>query len=243
MCQPAVHAAAPSFHALVFHKSTVFRHDSLPAGVAALKQLAAEHNFHADFTEDAAAFTTNNLARYQVVVFLNNCGDLFNDEQRAAFQHYIRSGGGFAGIHCPIDCEKNWAWFTQLLGTRFLSHPAVQSGTIEVEDPASPATAHLPKRWTRSDEWYSFQPNPRGKVHVLLTLDETTYQGGAMGRDHPIAWCHKFEGGRVFYTALGHTPENYSEPLFLQHIVGGIQIAAGLKRADFTPNADPHSGK
>ncbi|MBI4324792.1 MAG: ThuA domain-containing protein, partial [Chloroflexi bacterium] len=128
---------------------------------------------------------------------------------------------------------------SQLLGTRFLTHPAVMPGTIVVEDSANPSTAHLPKRWTRIDEWYSFNSNPRGKVRVLATLDETTYQGGAMGPDHPIAWCHKFDGGRVWYTALGHTPENYSEPLFLQHILGGIQVAAGVKEADFKPNEIP----
>jgi type 1 glutamine amidotransferase len=231
----AAQSAEPTFNALVFHKTTVFRHDSLPAGIEALKQLAAAHNFHADFTEDAADFSTNNLARYQVIVFLNNCGDLFNDEQRAAFQQYLRTGGGFAGIHCPIDCEKGWAWFSELLGTRFRSHPAVMPGTIVVEDRTNPATAHLPVRWTRSDEWYSFATNPRGKVHVLLTLDETTYKGGAMGEDHPIAWCRKFEGGRVFYTALGHTVESYREAAFLRHILGGIQLAAGVKDTDFTP--------
>ena len=233
---PATNA---SFNALVFFKSVGFKHDSIPAGVEAIQKLAAAHSFKADFTEDAAAFTVTNLARYQVVVFLNNCGDLFNEEQRAAFQGYMRAGGGFAGIHCPIDCEKSWPWFSQLLGTRFLIHPAVMPGTIEVEDRTNPSTAHLPKRWTRTDEWYSFNSNPRGKVHVLATLDETTYQGGAMGPDHPIAWCHKFEGGRIWYTALGHTQENYSEPLFLQHILGGIHVAAGVKEADFSPNEVP----
>ncbi|MBI4323938.1 MAG: ThuA domain-containing protein, partial [Chloroflexi bacterium] len=135
---PPLAAQAPatnaSFNALIFFKSVGFKHDSIPAGVEAVQKLAAAHPFKADFTEDAATFTSTNLARYQVVVFLNNCGDLFNEEQRAAFQGYMRAGGGFAGIHCPIDCEKSWPWFSQLLGTRFLTHPAVMPGTIVVED-------------------------------------------------------------------------------------------------------------
>jgi type 1 glutamine amidotransferase len=232
---PARAGESSAFRALVFTKTTVFRHTSIPNGIAALEKLARENGFQAEITEDESVFATNNLPRYQVVVFLNNCGSLLNAGQRAAFQQYIRAGGGFAGIHCPIDCEKDWDWFTQLLGTRFLSHPAVMPGTVVVEDATNPSTAHLPERWTRVDEWYSFKPNPRGRVRVLMTLDEKSYTGGAMGSDHPIAWCHQFEGGRIWYTALGHTEECYEDPLFLQHILGGIQVAAGVKQAEFAP--------
>jgi len=227
---------ALAFRALVFSKNDGFRHKSIEAGVRAVEQLAATNNFQAEATDDAAALTPTNLARFQVVVFMNNCGSLLNTTQRAALQQYIETGGGFAAIHCPIDCEKDWPWFTELLGTRFLSHPQLQAGTVQVEDRANPSTAHLPARWTRTDEWYSFKPNPRGKVRVLATLDETTYQGGAMGDDHPIAWCKQMGKGRMWYTALGHTDETFADPLFLRHLLGGIQIAAGVKPADFSPN-------
>src|SRR5207249_4134479 len=151
---------------------------------------------------------------------------------KAAFQRYIRAGGGFVGIHSAADTEYNWPWYGGLIGAYFQSHPAIQKGAIKIEDRAHPSTALLPERWERTDEWYNFAADPRGQVHVIATLDETTYSGGAMGTDHPIAWCQGYDGGRAWYTAGGHTRESYSEPLFLQHLLGGIQFAAGFPDGD-----------
>ena len=217
-------AAAAKPHVLLFTKTAAFRHDSIPAAVQAL---SARPDFAADHTEDAGAFTDANLARYDVVVFLMTTGDVLDAAQQAAMERFVRSGGGFVGVHSAADTEYGWPWYGQLLGTWFKTHPAVQQATLDVVDPSSPATAGLPRQWTRTDEWYAFRTQPQG-VHVLLTIDESTYQPGdaAMGASHPIAWEHDFDGGRAFYTALGHIPASYSDQNFLHHIYGGIYWAA-----------------
>jgi cytochrome c len=179
-------------------------------------------------------FTANNLQQYRAVVFLLTTGDVLDATQQAAFETYIRAGGGYVGVHSASDTEYSWPWYGQLVGAYFLSHPANQTATVRVADHVHPSTEHLPDLWVRFDEWYNLQTNPRGRVHVLATLDERTYApgSGAMGFDHPIAWCQEFDGGRSWYTAGGHTSESYSEPLFQQHLLGGIEWAARVKDGD-----------
>jgi type 1 glutamine amidotransferase len=232
----------PRFSALVFSKTAAFRHDSIPAGVAAIQRLGAEHNFTVDATEDATAFTDANLARYDVVVWLSTTGDVLNDAQQAAFERYIRAGGGYAGIHAASDTEYDWAWYGGLVGAYFRDHPGAvnpqfQTATVKVLGRGTAATRPLPRRWVREDEWYNFRTNPRGTVRVLAEVDERTYDprgfsvpGGSpgMGRHHPISWCQPYDGGRAFYTAMGHKSEYYSEPLLLAHLLGGIRMAAGV---------------
>lgn len=215
---------------LVFTKTGAFRHQSIPAAIAAVRQLALEHQITADFTEDGGAFTDANLAQYRAVMFLLTSGSILDTDQQLAFERYVRTGGGFVGVHSASDTEYEWSWYGGLVGA-FQNitnkHSRVTQATIHVEDPGHPSTAELPTTWVRTDEWYNFASNPRGLVHVLLTVDETTYTGGIMGADHPIAWYHLYDGGRAWYTALGHTVESYSEPLFLAHLWGGIQYAIG----------------
>jgi len=218
----------PRFSALVFSKTTGFRHDSIPQGIAAIKALGADNGFAVDSTEDAARFTDAELAGYKVVVFLNTTGDILDDRQKAAFERYIRSGGGFVGVHSASDTEYRWAWYGRLVGAYFADHPEIQPAAVHVEDRTHPSTTDLPAAWQRTDEWYNLRSNPRGAVHVLATLDEVTYSGGKMGSDHPIAWCQAIDGGRSWYTAMGHTSESYAEPLFRLHLLGGIESAAGV---------------
>ncbi len=225
-------ATEQRFSVLVFSKTSGFRHSSIPTGVAALKTLGTEHGFEVDTTEDAAVFTDATLARYRVVLFLNTTGAILNAEQKDAFQRYTRAGGGFVGVHSASDSEYGWAWYGRLVGAYFKSHPQIQQATISIEDREHPSTRSLPQSWLRSDEWYNFRSNPRHTVHVLATLDESSYSGGTMGADHPIAWCQDFDGGRSWYTALGHTEDSYAEPLFLRHLLGGIRSAAGIVDAD-----------
>jgi cytochrome c len=218
----------PRFAVLVFSKTTGFRHASIPHGIAAIKTLWADHGFSVDSTEDAARFTDVELARFKVVIFLSTTGDILDDGQKAAFERYIRSGGGFAGIHSASDTEYQWAWYGRLVGAYFASHPEIQHATVRIEDLGHASTEGLPQIWDRTDEWYNFRNNPRGTVHVLATLDEATYSGGKMGADHPIAWCQVIDGGRSWYTAMGHTTESYAEPLYRLHLLGGIESAAGV---------------
>jgi type 1 glutamine amidotransferase len=221
-------AASPGFKVLVFSKTTAFRHDSIPAGIDAIKRLGAINGYAVDATEDAGAFTDDNLKQYQAVIFLSTSGDPLNDAQQQAFERYIHNGGGYAGIHGASAGEYDWAWYGKLVGAFFDDHPSgTPTGTLKVEDPNHPLSATLPLTWSRSEEWYNFRTNPRPNVHVLATVDESTYTGGKMGADHPISWYHDFEGGRSFYTALGHSIESYSDPLFLMHLQAGIDYAAG----------------
>ncbi|MFY1704384.1 ThuA domain-containing protein [Micromonospora sp. WMMA1923] len=233
LAAPATQAAEP-YSVLVFSKTAGFRHGSIPAGIAAIQQLGADNGFTVDTTEDGAAFTDENLARYKAVIWLSTTGDVLDAGQQAAFERYIQGGGGYAGVHAASDTEYSWEWYGDLVGAYFSGHPANQTATIKVEDHAHDSTAHLPERWSRYDEWYNFRTNPRGDVHVLSSLDETSYNpgAGAMGADHPIAWCQEYDGGRSWYTGGGHTNESFAEPEFLRHLLGGIQTAAGVVDSD-----------
>jgi cytochrome c len=230
---PVRREAQPRFQALVFSKTAGFRHASIANAVTAIRQLAAEHDFSVYATEDASVFTGENLHNYRVVIFALTTGDVLDESQQAAFERYIRAGGGYVGIHSASDTEYEWPWYGGLVGAYFAGHGAVEPGTVTVADRVHPATAGLPEKWVRTDEWYRFKANPRETVHVLATLDETTTQtSSGMGADHPIAWCQEYNGGRSFYTAGGHTPESYDEPGFLAHLLKGIQTAAGVLPAN-----------
>jgi type 1 glutamine amidotransferase len=225
----------PRFSVLVFSKTGGFRHDSIDEGIAAIDALGAAHQFQVDTTEDAAMFTDTQLASYQAVIFLNTTGEILDDGQQAAFERFIRAGGGFVGIHSATDTEYDWFWYHELVGAYFNSHPAIQPAAIDVVDRQHPSTRGLPLRWERTDEWYNFRSAPGTDVTVLATLDETSYSGGAMGASHPIVWYHTYDGGRAWYTALGHTAESYAEPLFLDHLLGGIRWAAGEEASAYLP--------
>ncbi|MGI5523927.1 ThuA domain-containing protein [Micromonospora sp. CA-259024] len=232
--QVAPQAADDPFSVLVFSKTAGFRHDSIPTGIAAIQQLGVANGFTVDNSEDGAAFNDANLAKYKAVIWLSTTGDVLNADQQAAFERYVKAGGGYVGIHAASDTEYSWAWYGDLVGAYFANHPQNQQATVKVEDHAHPSTAGLPDRWSRFDEWYNYQTNPRPDVHVLASLDEKSYTAGAgaMGADHPIAWCQDFDGGRSWYTGGGHTRESYAEPEFLSHLLGGIRTAAGVENAD-----------
>jgi len=234
---PAAPAAAadPPYNVLVFSKTAGFRHDSIPAGIQAIRDLGAANNFAVTATEDANQFTTANLSRFKAVVFLSTTGDVLNATQQSAFESYIGAGGGYVGIHSASDTEYDWPFYGNLVGAYFSSHPAIQQATVKVEDRAHAATAHLPQTWPRTDEWYNFRTNPRATAHVLATLDESTYSGGSMGGDHPHAWCKTYSGGRSFYTGGGHTQASFTDPAFRAHLLGGIRYAAGMTKADCRP--------
>ena len=218
----------PTFSILVFSKTAGFRHDSIPAGVEAVRRLGPARGFSVDASEDAGVFTDDSLAKYKVVVFLSTTGDVLNAPQEAAFERFIRRGGGFVGVHSATDTEYDWPFYGALVGAYFAGHPDIQNATIHIEQPAHPVAASAPRPWTRRDEWYNFRRNPRGSVNVIATLDERTYSGGTMAPDHPIIWSHTYEGGRSFYTGLGHTQESFSEAPFVEHLGGAILWAAGL---------------
>ncbi len=227
--------AEDPYDILVFSRTTGYRHDSIPAGTAAIRELGDRHGFSVTATEDPAAFTADGLAAYEAVVFLNTTGDVLDGAQQAAFERYVRGGGGYAGIHSAADTEHGWPFYGELVDARFARHPAIQPADVLVEDRAHAATAHLPRRWNRTDEWYDYRTNARSSARVLTSLDESTYDRSGMGGDHPHAWCKTLDAGRSFYTGSGHTRESYGDPAFRTQLLGGIRYAAGQVRADCRP--------
>lgn len=233
----ALTANAEQFKALLFSKTAGWHHESINAGVTAIRQLGQLHDFEVFWTEDAnRVMNDKELAKYKVVIFLCTTGDILNDEQQAAFERYIKAGGGFVGIHSGgADTEYDWAWFAKMIGYNFHIHPAPQTATMKVLDYNFPGMDRFAKRFLATEEWYEFGAPKADDLHFLLAVDETTYkpaanwgakQGKGMGDFHPIAWYHNYDGGRAFYTALGHIPATYSDPNFMHHIYGGIYWAA-----------------
>ncbi len=214
---------------LVFSKTTVFRHESIGKGIEALRKLGEKHHFVVDTTENATQFNEENLQRYKAVIFLSTTGDVLNQEQQNDLERFIQAGGGYVGIHAAADTEYDWPWYGNLVGAYFESHPNnpnVKQGTFYTVDKNHMASDSLPDRFERTDEFYSFKKiNP--DIKVLVKIDEKTYTGGTNGDDHPMAWYHEYDGGRAFYTAMGHTNEAYDDQVFLRHLWGGINYVLG----------------
>jgi type 1 glutamine amidotransferase len=242
--QGPVAASAKPLKLLVYTRTQTFRHTSIDAAVPALEALGSQNGFTIDHTEDHAAFTDDNLARYDAVMFVLTTGDVLGPNEQQALRRYMRRGGGYAGVHSASDTEHGWPWYGRLVGAYFKVHPlAYSAATFTNEAPRNTSTKHFPASFEIHDEHYSFDHSPRGEVRVLLSIDEGSYTvnpntsllagqvvDGHMG-DHPMSWCHRNVGGPSWYTAIGHSDYLWSEPYFLQHLLGGIRIATGVARS------------
>ncbi|HUR30160.1 MAG TPA: ThuA domain-containing protein [Saprospiraceae bacterium] len=211
---------------LLFSKTNAFRHESIEPGGAAIKSYFESRDISITHTEDSTIFNSNNLAAFDVVVFLNTTGNILDSIQQESLVNHVKSGKGFVGIHSASDTEYDWPWYAGLLGAQFASHSDIQQAAVMKVDTHHIACKHLPDRWTRTDEWYNFRQLP-SNVNYLLTVDEATYQGGTQGNLHPVSWYHEYDGGRSFYTAMGHTVESYQDTMFLEHILQGVIWAGG----------------
>jgi len=208
---------------LVFSKTNGWRHKSIPSGIDALKKMGTKNKWEVYCTEDSLYFSSEKLKEYKVIVFLNTTEDILARKQEKAFEKFMNEGGGFVGIHAAADTEYKWPFYEQMIGAQFKSHPKTQKAVIKVNPSFShPSIKHYAKSFEKVDEWYNFRKPVASHVNVLLELDESSYQGKRMGIKHPIAWYHHFEGGRVFYTGLGHTNETYQNPDFIKHLEEGI---------------------
>ena len=225
----AVMAMSKPKEILIFSYTKKYRHQSIETGIAALTKIAEEKGYAISATEKPEDINDKNLKRFKAIVFLNPTGsNVFNEAQKAAFQKFINKGGGFVGIHAATDFCYEWEWYGKLVGAYFTSHPKVQQADLHIKDNSHPSTKGLPEIWKHTDEWYNFKDfNPN--VKVLITADEKSYQGGKMPDFHPVSWYHDYDGGRVFYTALGHTKECYTDDLFLKHISGGLDYVLSKK--------------
>lgn len=212
---------------LVFSKTAGYRHtSSIVSGKKVILELAQKNKFEADTSENAEVFNAENLSQYATVVFLCTTGNILNDQQQKAFEQYIHNGGGYVGLHSAADTEYDWPWFGELNGAYFKSHPRPQEAIFNVLIDNNIATAHLPKAWKRFDELYNFKWIGTD-LNILINIDESSYNGGANGENHPMAWYHEFDGGRGFYTALGHDNKSWEDPLYQQHVLGAIKYAMG----------------
>jgi type 1 glutamine amidotransferase len=237
--------AQKQFKALLVTTTRGWHHESIHAGVLGIQQLGVKHQFQVDLLEDNYGINDKNLANYQVVIFLNTTGDIFNEQEQKVMERFIQSGKGFMGIHSASDTEYDWEWYTKLVGRMFVIHPVIQSAKLHVLESSFPGLEGFAnnKQWT--DEWYEFGPDKVQGLKTILAVDESTYNpivswdanpnrasvaGKGMGTFHPIAWYHNFDGGRSFYTNLGHLPSNYTDPTYLSHIAAGIIWAATGKK-------------
>lgn len=236
-------AANKPFNILVFSKTTGFRHPSIPAGISALHSLSTRTGFFAvDASEDASIFAPASLARYSVIVLLHTIGDIFNQTQLDALKEFVRGGGGVVAIHGAVSGMPGDEWYGKLIGVHFDMHPPAEPGTVLVEEENQ---NHLiiqgqSGREGWMDEWYNFRTHPRKNenLKVLLKGDTKTFKGGKLGDDHPLSWCQEFEGGRSFYTGLGHFDEAYKDKWFTGQILKGILWAAKREDALSTIGAD-----
>lgn len=232
----ALSAGAAQFKALLITETNGWHHDSIVTAVPAMQELAKLHDFDLVWPNNlSAVLTDKGLAGFDVIIFMLTTGDILNDEQQGAVERFVQSGKGFVGIHTATDTEYDWPWYTKMLGAQFHIHPAVQTATVVVQDRNFPGMDRFAPRALRTEEWYQFKAPLPADFHVLLTVDESTYnphadwgskQGEGMGAFHPISWYHEYDGGRAFSTALGHLPATYGDADFLHHVYGGIYWAA-----------------
>ncbi|MEU6162870.1 ThuA domain-containing protein [Streptomyces tanashiensis] len=213
----------PTADVLICTRTAGYRHDSIPAGAAALAELARELGRAAETTGDPGVLTPARLGRCAVVVLLSTTGNVLAPEERTALEAYLRGGGSLLAVHAAANAEPDWPFYGELLGTRFDGHPEIQPGRVLVDTHDHPSTAPLPDRWSWTDEWYNFTSDPRAAgVRILARADESTYRGGTHGDDHPLVWCREIDRGRFFFTALGHTSEAYLDPAFRAHLSGAL---------------------
>lgn len=230
---------------LVFSKTTEFRHESIETGAETIKSWGQKKGYNVFHTEDADIFDYNNLKAFHTVVFLNTSGNMLDVAQQYQFEQYIKNGGGFTGVHGAAASEYGWPWYSKLVGGIFVNHPHIQEAEVVRTDKKHPSTSHISDRWTHTDEWYNYK-EMQENLDILLWVDESSYEGGTQGsKHHPIAWHQNYEGGKSFYTGLGHTEESYQNEVFLNHLFAGIEstFSDGMLPAIAEPEAMPNEGR
>lgn len=237
-------AQAEQFNVFLFTKTDGWHHKSINAAVTAMEKLSEKHHFSIDWHEDAARINDENLKQYDVVMFMLTTGNILNDEQKRVLTRFVQSGKGFVGVHSASDTEYQWDWYTKMVGRSFHIHPLIQTAELTVIDRKFPGMERMPDRFLWTDEWYEFGAEKIDTLNYIIAVDESTYDteavwddksGNGMGEFHPLAWYHKYDGGRSFYTALGHMASTYSDTLFMEHIYGGLYWAAtgkGMKKGE-----------
>ena len=239
LCCADIMAQPKQFKALLVTTTLGWHHESIHSGVLAIQQLGVKNFFDVVLMENPGAITDKNLEQFQVIIFLNTTGNIFDSTQQKVMERFIQSGKGFVGIHSASDTEYEWPWYTKLVGRMFHIHPTIQTAKVNIVDPDFPELQGFSNNKLWTDEWYEFGPEKISDLHYILSVDEGSYntkgewgnrKSIGMGKFHPVAWYHDYDGGRSFYTALGHIPSAYSDPAFLNHVHAGIRWAATGKK-------------
>ncbi len=244
LCSQSVVAQKVSWgkvHVLVYTKNGKgYVHDNIANSIEAIKSLGKEHGFAVDVSEDPAVFTESNLKKYNALVFSNTNNVVFDtDAQRVALMRYTQAGGGFVGIHSASGTEREWKWFRQLLGGTFLWHEPFQKFGVVILDRTHPSLAHLPARWEREDECY-YLKGMNVNMKVLAVNDMSKIEvhknrPNTFGDVFPSVWTQEFDGGRQWYTSLGHKKEDYQNPDYRRHVLGGIEwVVGGGRKLDYS---------
>jgi len=239
LCCSEIMAQQKQFKALLVTTTLGWHHESVHSGVLAIQQLGVKNFFDVVLMENPGSITDKNLEQFQVIIFLNTTGNIFDSTQQKVMERFIQSGKGFVGIHSASDTEYEWPWYTKLVGRMFHIHPTIQTAKVTVVEPDFPELQGFSNNKLWTDEWYEFGPEKISDLHYILAVDESSYnpkvewgsrKSVGMGKFHPVAWYHNYDGGRSFYTALGHMPSAYGDPAFLNHVYAGIRWAATGKK-------------
>lgn len=237
--QPNASAQTKQFKALLVTTTNGWHHESVHYGVVALKELAIRNYFDVTLLENPKGFTDKYVEQFQVIIFLNTTANIFDSAQEKVMERFIKSGKGYVGIHSASDTEYDWDWYTKLVGRMFYIHPVIQTAKLNIIDASFPGLQGFANNKLWTDEWYEFGPEKTTGLNYVLAVDESTYdpkvqwgekKATGMGKLHPISWYHNYDGGRSFYTALGHLPAVYSDQAFLNHLYAGILWAATGKK-------------
>lgn len=224
---------------LVFSKTNGYRHKSIESGISTLKELGIQNKWNVQFSEDSLVFNTDKLSKNNLVIFLNTTGDILGSKEEKVFESYINQGGAFLGIHSATDTEYNWEFYQHMIAAQFASHPKQQTARVlKSQTIEHPATNHYSSEFEKHDEWYNFKEPVEAHANILLTLDESSYSGKQMHAEHPISWYHHYEGGRVFYTGMGHTNASYQDPNFLTHLKNGIVWCLGESEVEIKQGSE-----
>jgi type 1 glutamine amidotransferase len=230
---------------LIFSHTSGYRHDSIPAGNAAMETIARDRGLASVTSEDPSVFSEESLSRFSAIVFMSATTDPSKPEsewltgdRRAALQQFVARGGGILAVHAAADSHYGWDWYGKLIGGRFASHPAgTPQGTVSVF-PDRHANDGLPPTVERADEWYYFNDLDPCSDY-LMTVDPASI-GARDVNPNPVAWTREIDGGRVFYTAMGHTKESYAEPFFLRHLANGLDWVLSRGPEGHAPGTPGH---
>ena len=212
-----------SYSVLVITETKGWVHDSIESGLKLIQNIGNKNNFNVYHSDNSSVITYKNLKEIKTIIFLNTTEEILTDVEQKVMESFIKSGKGFVGVHAAADTEYNWQWYGKLVGAYYRNHPEVMNGKILTIN--HKITNHLDSEWEIEDEWYNFD-YVNYDINILLHLDEDSYVGGEHPDYHPITWYHEYDGGRSFYTGLGHTKEVYEDERFIKLLEKGILYAS-----------------